>query len=213
MHVYSSYMGGVSLSCNSDSGWWPTGPWGMSISCHDSPHVDDKVAATYSVYSARPRCLRHPLALPLHVWACVFHIFICCYCHDSGAGRIATTFFGTRRAAELHISRSSSWVACVKLLARVSGMSQWSTETPSWPRTKRLDWLERLDTVDSHCGLCCRRGAAAWKVTYLPQYLKSLLSDVRNDVVTLGLRYPYILILSPISALISATTSGTSLIS
>ena len=35
----------------------------------------------------------------------------------------------------------------------------------------------------------------------------SLLSDVRNDVVTLGLRYPYILILSPISALMSATIS------
>jgi hypothetical protein len=39
------------------------------------------------------------------------------------------------------------------------------------------------------------------------QYLTSLLSDVRNDVVTLGLQCPYILILSPISALMSATIS------
>ena len=35
-----------------------------------------------------------------------FTSFICCHCHDLGAGRIATTFFGTYRAAELHISRS-----------------------------------------------------------------------------------------------------------
>jgi hypothetical protein len=92
----------------------------------------------------------------------------------------------------------------LKLLARVSGVSQWSTETPSGQRTKRLDLLERLD---SHGGLCGRRGAAARQVTYLPRYLTSLLSDVTNDVVTLGLRYPYILILSPISALMSATIS------
>ncbi len=84
-------------------------------------------------------------------------------------------------------------VALVKLLARVSGVSPWSTETPSGPRTKRLDRLERLDS-----DLCGRRGAAG---------RTSLLSDVRNDVVTLGLRYPYILILSPISALMSATIS------
>jgi hypothetical protein len=86
----------------------------------------------------------------------------------------------------------------------VSGVSQWSTETPSGPRTKRLDRLERLD---SHGGLCDRRGAAARKVTYLPRYLTSLSSEVRNDVVTLGLQYPYILIMSPISALMSATIS------
>ncbi len=49
--------------------------------------------------------------------------------------------------------------------------------------------------------------AAARKVTYLPRYLTSLLSDVTNDVVTLGLRYPYMLKLSPISALMSATIS------
>ncbi len=83
-------------------------------------------------------------------------------------------------------------------------MSPWATETPSGPRTKRLDRLARLD---SHGGLCGKRGAAARKVTYLPRYLTSLLSDVTNDVVTLGLRYPYILILSPISALMSATIS------
>ncbi len=81
-------------------------------------------------------------------------------------------------------------------------MSLLSTETPSGPRTKRLDRSERLD---SHSGLCCRRGAAARKLTYLPQYLTSLLSYVTNDAVTLGLRYPFILIWSQISALMSAT--------
>ena len=35
-----------------------------------------------------------------------FTQFVCCACYESGAGRISTTFFGTRRAAELHISRS-----------------------------------------------------------------------------------------------------------
>lgn len=35
-----------------------------------------------------------------------FTQFICCNCHDSDPARIATTFFSTRRAVELHISRS-----------------------------------------------------------------------------------------------------------
>jgi hypothetical protein len=35
-----------------------------------------------------------------------FTQFICCNCHDTDPARIATTFFSTRRAVELHISRS-----------------------------------------------------------------------------------------------------------
>ena len=36
-----------------------------------------------------------------------FTRFVCCSCYDRGPDWIAGTFFGTRRAAELHISRSS----------------------------------------------------------------------------------------------------------
>ncbi len=157
-----------------------------------------------------------------------FTSFICCHCHDFGAGRIATTIFGTRRAAELHISSS----ACVnlKLLARVSGVSPLSTETPSGPRTKRLD---RLDRLDSHGGLCGRRGGGCPEVNISASIsnilvirrqesgMMSLLLgyDVRISwycpryQLLCQLRYLYILIFSPISALTSATTSGTSLIS
>ena len=88
-------------------------------------------------------------------------------------------------------------VALVKLLARVSGVSPWSTETPSGPRTKRLDRLERpVRQAGGGCPLSAPM--SDWT---------SLLSDVRNYVGTLGLRYPYILILSPILARMSATIS------
>ena len=172
----------------------------MSIGCYDSPHVDDKAAATYSVYSARPRCLFLSHLLPAATamtWALV---------------ALPPPFSALVRRQQQTPNCTFLTAACVNLkqLARVSGVSQWSTETLSWPRTKRLERLERLD---SHGGLCGRRGAAARKVTYLPRYLTSLLSDVTNDVVTLGLQYQYILILSPILALMSAMTSGTSLIS
>ncbi len=144
----------------------------MSISCYDSPHVDDKAAATYSVYSARPHCLflSHLLsAATAMTWALV------------ALPPPFSAHVGRQNCTFLTVARVN-----LKLLARVSGVSPWSTETPSGPRTKRLDRLERLD---SHGGLCGRRGAAARKVTYLPRYLPSLLSDVRtrNDVVTLGL--------------------------
>ena len=36
-----------------------------------------------------------------------FTRFVCCHCHDRGPDWIHSTFFGTRRAAELHISRSA----------------------------------------------------------------------------------------------------------
>jgi hypothetical protein len=101
-------------------------------------------------------------------------------------------------------------VACVnlKLLARVSGVSPWwhglqKIQAGQGPRGW-TGWRAWTVTVACSAG----GGAAARKVTYLPQYLTfSVLSDVRNDVVTLGLRCQYILILSPISALMSATIS------
>jgi hypothetical protein len=43
-----------------------------------------------------------------------FTQFVCCACYESGASRVATTFFGTRRAAELHISRSRGCRAACK---------------------------------------------------------------------------------------------------
>jgi hypothetical protein len=53
-------------------------------------------------------------------------------------------------------------------------------------------------------GGCCPEGNIS---TPISDILDSLLSIVRNDVVTLGLLCLYILILSPISALMSATIS------
>ena len=43
-----------------------------------------------------------------------FKQFICCNCHGLGDARIRTTFFGTRRAVELHISRSRACKAAGK---------------------------------------------------------------------------------------------------
>jgi hypothetical protein len=40
--------------------------------------------------------------------------FVCCHCHETGQSRIASTFFGTRWAAELHISRSRACQAACK---------------------------------------------------------------------------------------------------
>ena len=43
-----------------------------------------------------------------------FTSFVCCHCHEIGQSRISSTFFGTRRAAELHISRSRTCQAACK---------------------------------------------------------------------------------------------------
>ena len=78
-----------------------------------------------------------------------------------GDARIGTTFFGTRRAVELHIAHSPP--ACVRQPDLVSGLSPWCTESPNGLRTKRRDRLERLGS-----GQCGRRGAAALQVPYRP---------------------------------------------
>jgi hypothetical protein len=54
-------------------------------------------------------------------------------------------------------------VACVRQLARVLVVSPWSTESPGWPRTNRLDQLECQGS--DQCG---RRGAAPQQVKYRP---------------------------------------------
>jgi hypothetical protein len=43
-----------------------------------------------------------------------FTRFICCHCHDNGQARIATIIFGTRLAAELHVSCSRTCKAACK---------------------------------------------------------------------------------------------------
>ncbi len=120
MHVYSSYMGGVTTRIQNDS---RLGLEGCPSAVMTRP-VDDKAAATYSVYSARPRCLflSHLLsAATAMTWALV---------------ALPPPF--SALVGQQQQTRNCTFlaVACVnlKLLARVSGVSPWSTETPSGPR-------------------------------------------------------------------------------
>ena len=57
------------------------------------------------------QCIRDPVSSDLEELTAMsepvtFQQFICCNCHGAGDARIGTTFFATRRAVELHISRS-----------------------------------------------------------------------------------------------------------
>ncbi len=67
-------------------------------------------AATPSVYQARSRRICLPLDWPVLSYFKSEPVsltqFICCNCHDTDPASIATTFFSTRWAVELHISRS-----------------------------------------------------------------------------------------------------------
>ncbi len=189
MPVYSSYMRGVATQIQGDGRVGLEG-CRMSICWYDLPHVDDKAAATYSVYSAGPRCL-----FLLHLLsAATAMTWVLVELPPPFSALVGRQQRQTRNCTFLAVE-------CVnlKLLAmwRVSGVSQWSTETPSGQRTKRLD---RLELPVRQAGGGCPLSAAMSDWT-------SLLSDVRNDVGTLGLRYQYILILYPILARMSSTIS------
>ena len=93
-------------------------------------------AATYSVIPACPRLALVTVALAAATILLLCHLcfpvsssieelstmsapvfftsFVCCHCHDSGQAHIATTCFGTRRAVELHVSRSRKCKAASK---------------------------------------------------------------------------------------------------
>ncbi len=121
-----------------------------------------------------------------------------------GAGRIATTFFGIRRAAaaadsEVHISRSR---VC-KLETACKGVRS----VPVVYRDSKPAEDQEAGPVGAPGQWPVRQAGGGCPLSAPMSDRTSLLSDVRNDVGTLGLRYPYILILSPILARMSATIS------
>ena len=58
-----------------------------------------------------------------------FTQFVCCNCYDTDPARIATTFFSSRRAVELHISRSKGCKAAGKGVRTVSTVYRESKRT------------------------------------------------------------------------------------
>jgi hypothetical protein len=80
-------------------------------------------------------------------------------------------------------------VTRVRQLARVLGVSRWSTESPGGPRTKRLDQLKR----SGQCGRAgpAGGGAAAGEISALISAETTI--SVYPDVLEHQERYPYIL--------------------
>ena len=47
-------------------------------------------------------------SMSLSKYSQCFTQFVCCNCYDRGADKVQTTFFSTKRAAALHVARSST---------------------------------------------------------------------------------------------------------
>ena len=70
-----------------------------------------QVALVASAILLLCQCIRDPVSSDLEELTAMsepvtFQQFICCNCRDAGDDPIGTTFFASRRAVELHISRS-----------------------------------------------------------------------------------------------------------
>ncbi len=103
-----------------------------------------------------------------------FTSFVCCHCHDSGHAHMATTFFGTRRAAELHVSRSRTCKAASKGV-----------------RSVPVEYRESRRAEDQKAGPVGAPGQ--WPVR--PAGGGAAAAGEISALISKNTRYPYILIL------------------
>ena len=130
-----------------------------------------------------------------HVRVHVLHSIICCACYESGAGRISTTFFCTRRAAELHISRSRGWQAACKGVMSVPTVyrpSKRVEDQEAGPVGAPGAWQVRPEGAGGAAGTISYPTSLKLRHPYIVMWI-NIVRDVGSDVGVFELRHPYIL--------------------